>query len=139
MTTGAAVTGCETGPSENERLAQQLLPHAQTAFQQEEAARRIAGTGEATAEQELVLDQLAAERGAHRTALTDEINRLHSPLADQVRSEGRGGQTLDQLLSAVGTAGGAAAQTAVELSGFPAGLLGSVGAACLIFTEVHSA
>lgn len=136
---GPALSSCATGPTERESAAQALVPLARQADRQRLQAQRLApretGYGDALAE-------IAAERGRHAQALTDEINRLYAPVAAGISAaadDGAPAPTLDGLRTGLTAAARDAADAAVAADGYRAGLLGSISASCAVLREVQLA
>lgn len=136
---GSGLAACAPGPSRRERQAQALVPLAQNADLQRRQAEQLAPRETAYT---AALQRVAAERGEHAKALTDEINRLHSPVASQVTApagQGTTGVTLDSLREGLQAAARANGAAAVAADGFRAGLLGSISASCALLQEVQLA
>ncbi|WP_448223362.1 hypothetical protein [Gordonia iterans] len=134
---GSAVAACSTGPTERELAADKLVPLARTADLQRRQAQQLAPRETAYT---AALQQVAEERGAHATALVDEINRLHSPAALAASiAPGAPQVSLDELRDALGKAAREATGTAISSSGFQAGLLASISASCAALREVQLA
>jgi len=132
---GTALTACETGPSDDEKAARALVPHAQSARNQQEQAQALAPRQTGQSDR---FTQIADERGAHLQALTDEINRLHAPFAGEITSGAVPRVDAAALLSELRTSAQSAAKTATEQSGYRAALLGSISAACAVLQEVSA-
>ncbi|MCK0440384.1 hypothetical protein MUG78_13210 [Gordonia alkaliphila] len=132
---GAAVTACSPGPSDRQRDAEALVPLAQAADRQRRQAEQLAPR---ETEYTAALGQVAAERGAHAQALTDEINRLHAPAASGITAPaGVGAGTLDDLRAQLQKSATAASAAAAAADGFRAGLLASISASCTALKEVQ--
>ncbi|MFT3714955.1 MAG: hypothetical protein QM774_03135 [Gordonia sp. (in: high G+C Gram-positive bacteria)] len=132
--TVGAVSACSTGPSQREQDARALLPLAQTAARQQKQAEYLAPR---QTDYTSVLKQVAAERGDHLTALTDEINRLHAPVAQEITtSPGESTTTLEKLRTDLQSAAKEAGDVATDADGYRAGLTGSIAASCAALREV---
>ncbi|EGD55711.1 hypothetical protein SCNU_08358 [Gordonia neofelifaecis NRRL B-59395] len=134
---GWALTACDTGPTQRQLDAEALLPHAQSAYRQQRAATGLAPRNTEYTE---ALKTVADQRGAHLTALRDEINRLHSSTAEQIETPaGTPVASVEALRRDIESAAKNAANSCVRLSGFDAGLLGSVSASCQTLAKVQLA
>lgn len=136
---GAGLAGCSTGPTQRELDAQALVPLARQADPQRRQAQQLAPR---ETEYTAALQQVAAERGEHAQALTDEINRLHASAAagiTAVPGDGTTALSLDALRADLSTAALDALDAAAEADGFRAGLLASISASCAALTEVQLA
>ncbi|MBM7367615.1 twin-arginine translocation signal domain-containing protein [Gordonia hydrophobica] len=132
---GGSLSACDTGPTQRQRDAEALIPHARAAFRDQAAARQLAPRNTAYTE---ALTTVADQRGAHLTALRDEINRLHSSIADQIESTATSPTASVQALgSQIEQSATAAGRAAVAMSGFSAGLLGSISASCQTLAKVQ--
>lgn len=134
---GTAVAACSPGPTERELSADTLVPLARSAEAQRRQAQQLAPRETAYT---AALQQVAEERGAHATALIDEINRLHSPAASAATTPPAApGGSLEDLREALGRAARDASGAAITSSGFQAGLLASISASCTALREVQLA
>lgn len=132
---GWSLTGCETGPSEREKNAEALLPHAQAAYRDHTAATQLAPR---STEYTKALKTVADQRGAHLNALRDEINRQHSSLAGRIESAApTPTASVEALGKQLEKSAAAAAKAAVAESGYVAGLLGSISASCQTLAKVQ--
>ncbi|MEZ5211312.1 hypothetical protein [Gordonia sp. (in: high G+C Gram-positive bacteria)] len=136
---GPALAACAPGPSERERQARELVPLARSAELQQRQAKQLAPRETDYTD---ALNRVAAERGDHAQALTDEINRLHAPAATEITApagDGTTNLTLDGLRDGLTSAARDSAGAAVAAAGFRAGLLGSISASCTTLREVQLA
>ncbi|ALG84561.1 hypothetical protein ACH46_08715 [Gordonia phthalatica] len=134
---GWSLSACETGPSQRQRDAEALLPHAQAAFRDQAAAQQLAPR---STEYAKALRTVSDQRGEHLKALRDEINRLHSSIADQIESPATTPTaSVEALGKQIESSATAAGKTAVGSSGYVAGLLGSVSASCQTLAKVQLA
>ena len=134
---GWSLSACETGPTQRQRDAEALLPHAQAAYREKAAAEQLAPR---STEYAKALRTTAEQRGEHLKALRDEINRLHSSIAGQIESRAQTPTaSVDALGKQLESSATAAGKTAVESSGFVAGLLGSISASCQTLAKVQLA
>lgn len=134
---GLSLTACDSGPTQRQLDAEKLLPHAQAAFQQQQAATALSPR---TTEYANALKTVADQRGQHLSALRDEINRLHSSTASQIETPAPTPvASVEALRVAIERSATSAARTCIDMSGFPAGLLGSVSASCQTLQKVQLA
>lgn len=137
LTTGAALTllavavpACApVAPSEPDPLAAPLASARHDAALARELAE--GATGPTTA----ALEQIAAQREAHAQALETEINRVAGATPGTTTPVDTGAPsaaTLDQLSAALQDSAQRATALATGLSGYRAGLLGSIAAACTV-------
>lgn len=132
---GWTLSACEVDPSQRQRDAEALLPHARAAYRDQAAAAQLAPR---STQYGPALKAVADQRGEHLKALRDEINRLHSSITDQIQSPATTPTASVQALAAQITASAtAAAKSAVEATGYAAGLLGSVSASCQTLAKVQ--
>ena len=116
-----------TPPPEPDALAGQLeLAHHDAAL----ASAAAAGmTGPIAA----ALEQIAAQRQAHAQALETEINRVSGTTAETTTSTAAPGRvSVDDVVAALQDSAQSATQFATTQSGYRAGLLGSIAAACTV-------
>ncbi|WP_062366817.1 hypothetical protein ACK8HH_07735 [Gordonia sp. LUNF6] len=134
---GWSLTACDTGPTQRQLDAETLLPHAQAALRQQRAATALAPRNTAYTE---ALRTVADQRGAHLKALRDEINRLHSSTADRIDSPPAAPTASVAALGvSIERSATSAADACAGLSGFSAGLLGSISASCQTLAKVQLA
>ncbi|MGB3699469.1 MAG: hypothetical protein WBA05_18755 [Gordonia sp. (in: high G+C Gram-positive bacteria)] len=132
-----SLTGCATGPTQAEIDARALLPHAQSAYRQQQFAAQLAPR---TTEYAEALRTVADQRGAHLQALREEINRLHSSIAGEIESsQTTPTASVEALRASLEQAGKQAATSCQNLAGYPAGLLGSISASCQTLAKVQLA
>lgn len=154
-----AAAGCERSPGPNEITAQALLPLARAARDDAAAARALAPQLTVYA---AALGVVAEQRGQHAQALREEITRLDQDVAAQLdatdattsgtasasgsasASETAGEGTnesasLESLTAALTTSARGARDAAISLSGYSAGLAGSVSAAVTTLVKVQLA
>lgn len=153
-----AATGCTDEPTPNQVTARALVPLAQEALADAASARALAPQ---VTEYAAALGVVAEQRDLHAQALREEITRLDQTIAAEVTSSGSAstgprrspdGATsapsslpapsatdLDGLRSALRASAKSARGAAVALSGYSAGLAGSVGASVTTLMEVQLA
>lgn len=145
-----AAAACDSGPTPAQITAGALLPLAQSALADAEAARALAPR---VADYAAALRVVADQRADHATALRAEITRLDqdtaariSPAASSTTSAPATSPapapapttgTLDELRAALTAAARAAHDTAISLKGYSAGLSGSVGASVTTLVQVQ--
>jgi hypothetical protein len=137
LTAGAAAVsvmsacGDSAEVSAQQKLADQLLPQVTAARSDAEAARAASAT---TPDRAAALTVIADERTIHAQALTDEITRLDSGRAKTASSSAAPSPvptvppTIDQLRAQLTASARSAGDLAVEMTGYVAGLLGSISA-----------
>ncbi|WP_197373665.1 hypothetical protein [Mycolicibacterium baixiangningiae] len=135
LAVSAAACGSPPPPPEVDELAAQL--------DRARADSRLAADAAATARPPLsqTLTAVAAERAAHAQALTDELTRLagtdaptttpSTSTAAPVRPP-----TARDVVAALRQSAESATDLAVQMSGYRAGLLGSIAAACTAAWQV---
>jgi hypothetical protein len=137
------VAGCSTGPSEETVTAERLVPLVRSALADEKSARSLA-----TAEPgyTAALTVVADQRAEHARALREEIIRLDQEVAATVDEPQPSTSpapaappTLVSLRAELERSSGEARNVAISLSGYPAGLVGSVAAAVTSMREVQLA
>ncbi|MGV9824676.1 hypothetical protein [Gordonia sp. NPDC003429] len=143
-----AAAACDSGPTPAQITAGALLPLAQSALADAEAARALAPR---VADYAAALRVVADQRADHATELRAEITRLDqdtaariSPAASSTTSAPATSPapapttgTLDELRSALTAAARTAHDTAISLKGYSAGLSGSVGASVTTLVQVQ--
>jgi hypothetical protein len=119
-------------------------------FERAHADSRLAGLAATTARPQIapILTTVASERAAHARALGDEITRLtggqapttpSAPTSAAPTSTASGAvpaPTVADVTAALQASAEDAARLAVKLSGYRAGLLGSIAAACTASYQV---
>ncbi|WLP91160.1 MULTISPECIES: hypothetical protein [Gordonia] len=143
----ATVSACESGPTPNQTTAEALLPLARSADADAAAARDLAPR---VTEYSAALTVVADQRTRHAQALTAEITRLDQDIAARVSETASpsapvtptptapaGTATLDDLRTALTSSAKSARQAAISLSGYSAGLAGSVSASTTTLVEVQ--
>jgi hypothetical protein len=129
---GSTATACgkPPPPPEVDELVAQL--------DRARADSQLAGDAAATARppQAQALTAVAAERSAHAQALSDELVRLAgddapttTPSSSSTAQPAKP-PTVHEVVGALRRSGESAAELAAKLSGYRAGLLGSIAAAC---------
>lgn len=144
-----AASGCDSGPTPNQVTAAALVPLAQAALTDSAAARALAPR---TAEYSAALLVVADQRDEHAKAFRDEITRLDQDAAARIASAATTSAapgsttasptpntagTIDDLRDSLRTSAAGARDAALHLSGYSAGLCGSVSAAVTTLTEVQ--
>ncbi|MDS1112808.1 hypothetical protein RD149_03420 [Gordonia westfalica] len=138
-----SVSGCSTGPSEETITAERLTPLVRSALADEKSARAIvpAEAGYAAA-----LTVVADQRAEHARALREEIIRLDQDVATTLDQPAPSTSpapatppTLVGFRTDLERSSGEARDVAISLSGYPAGLVGSVAAAVTSMREVQLA
>ncbi|MGC4932635.1 hypothetical protein ACLQ3C_02995 [Gordonia sp. DT30] len=149
MVTAAA--GCDRGPDPNQTTAQALLPLARSALADAAAAGALAPQ---VTEYSAALGVVAAQRRQHAQALREEITRLdpgataqldpssspapNSPAPDTTApTSARPVTSVDEMRSALSASTKAARAAAIGLSGYSAGLAGSISASTTTLMEVQ--
>lgn len=127
---GAAGTACGTAPPpEPDPLEQQ----AELARHDSELAAAAARTAPPTLAS--ALTEVAAERGRHATALTDEIARVAGKPSTSATSSTSAAATppptVADVVAALHSSADSATKLAPSLSGYRAGLVGSIAASCV--------
>lgn len=140
------VSGCSTGPTEEQLTAERLVPLARAALADERNARALAATEPAYAG---ALAIVADQRADHARALREEITRLDRDVASTIDDTGEAGTSgspappappsLVALRSSLEQSAGEARDVAISLTGYPAGLVGSVAASVRSMREVQLA
>lgn len=129
----AAVGACSQSAevTAQQKLADQLLPLVSAANTDAAAATAAVATNPDRA---AALGVVAAERTEHARALTDEITRLDSGRAETASSSAGPSPaqptppSVEQLRVQLSASARSAGDLAVNLEGYVAGLLGSIGA-----------
>ncbi|WP_253663437.1 hypothetical protein [Williamsia maris] len=157
--TGTVLAACGSGSgiSESTRIAEQLAPLSLTASDDAAAARTL---GARNPDRSAALAVIASERETHATTINDEIARLAPDLARPSTSSGVAAAsvpasgatptsgapaaptepavtTVDQLRERLASAASSTGDLAVGMSGYRAGMLGSIAAACNAQVEVQ--
>lgn len=154
--TGTVLAACGSGSgiSESTRIAEQLAPLSLTASDDAAAARTL---GARNPDRSAALAVIATERETHATTINDEIARLAPDLARPSTSSGVAAAsvpasgatptsgaptepavtTVDQLRERLASAASSTGDLAVSMSGYRAGMLGSIAAACNAQVEVQ--
>lgn len=131
---GASATACSAPPPPPE--VDELMAQLDRARTDSQLATDAAD--HARAELRPALHTVAAERTAHAEALSDEIARIVGPEAAATSTTTPTSTTAErarppdaaEVVGALRQSAESAAQLAAELSGYRAGLLGSIAAAC---------
>lgn len=155
-----AATGCQRGENTSQLSADRLVPLVGTARDQQRAAQDLAPRLTAYS---AALLRVAQERGEHAEALANEIKRLYPAAADQLasgsaaataptatpptatpttatsESGGAPDAELQRLREGLRDAAATATEVAAGESGYAAGLLASIAAACTVAEEVQLA
>ncbi|MCW2688483.1 MAG: hypothetical protein JWR37_3373 [Mycobacterium sp.] len=129
----AAACGSAPKPPEVDELLSQL--------DRARSDSEVASAAAATADPAIVpaLTAVAAERSSHARALTDEIARTAGEAATSssattttttTSTAAAAGPTANDVVAALRDSADSAAQLAARLSGYRAGLLGSIAASC---------
>jgi hypothetical protein len=128
---GASVTACGSSspPPEVDELAAQL----ERARSDSQLATDAAATARGATVQ--ALNVVASERSAHAQALSDELVRLRgadAPTATPTSTTAEPAKTptAKDVIGALRQSADSATELAAKLSGYRAGLLGSIAAAC---------
>lgn len=135
LATAVAALAAACAPSEDSvELADTLSSHLTYARRDAETAAVLAGARPELAD---ALGIVAAERRAHADALAAEIDRVlggpstsSSPAATTATTTAVPPPSLDELTADLAQAQTSAAESARNESGYRAGLLGSISAAC---------
>lgn len=149
LVTGAGAA-CSTGPSDDEQTAAKLVPIAEAATADQAAALTLAPQALAYTN---ALKVVAEQRGEHALRIREEIARLDQSATSTMTTTTAAGDptapadpSTDHSIASVSAlqeqlrvSARAAADAGVELSGYPAGLLGSVSASCITLAEVQLA
>ncbi|WP_254431592.1 hypothetical protein [Gordonia rubripertincta] len=137
------VSGCSTGPSEEAVTADRLVPLVRSALADEKSARSLAGAEPRYA---AALAVVADQRAEHARALREEIIRLDQDVAATIDEPApssapapAGPPTLVGVRAGLEQSAGEARDVAISVSGYPAGLAGSVAAAVTSMREVQLA
>lgn len=115
-----------------------------TALERARADSRLATTAAAVPKSPVdVLTEVASERSAHAEALTEEIARMTGNAAPTTTTTSAASSstalpapTVDDVIGALEVSAASAAEAAGELTGYRAGLLGSIAAACTALYSV---
>ncbi|MBJ7287402.1 hypothetical protein [Williamsia sp.] len=152
-----AACGGDSGISESTRIAEQLAPLSLAASDDAAAARTLSARNP---DRSAALAVIATERQTHATTLNDEIARLAPDLARPSTSAGVAAAsaqpsgapptsgtsaapaapavtTVEQLRERLTSAASSTGDLAVRMSGYRAGMLGSIAAACNAEAQVQ--
>lgn len=142
LTVLGSVTSCAPKPPPPE------LADLVAQFERAQADSGLAGLAATTARPQIapVLTTVASERAAHARALSDEITRLTggqppgtsstSAPTTSSTAEPAPAPTVADVTAALHSSADSAGQLAAKLSGYRAGLLGSIAAACTASYQV---
>ena len=154
-TTGTVLAACGggSGISESTRIAERLAPLALAASDDAIAARTLSARNP---DRSAALAVIATERQTHATTINDEIARLAPDLARPSTASGvvatpvqpSGAAptsaapqptvtTVEQLRERLTSAASSTGDLAVGMSGYRAGMLGSIAAACSAQVQVQ--
>ncbi|MGV9712420.1 hypothetical protein ACWDTI_17360 [Gordonia sp. NPDC003424] len=153
-----AIAACDRGPTPEQVTAAALLPMADAALADQLAAQQLSPQ---EPEYSAALTVIATQRGDHARALREEITRLDQRTADRIATPGSASgtasatpsadasaappvtsptpTTVSGLRAALGVSARNAGDAAVSLSGYPAGLAGSISASVTTMVEVQLA
>ncbi|MFW0784725.1 hypothetical protein AAFP35_09400 [Gordonia sp. CPCC 206044] len=135
---GAALAGCDRGPSAEQITAAALLPLADAALADQVAAQSLAPRAPAYTR---ALGVVAEQRGAHAQALREEITRLDQETANRIVAPSAAPipppTTVAELRGRLTRSARLAGDAGSSLSGYSAGLAGSVSAAVTSMVEVQ--
>lgn len=136
---GAAASACGSPlpPPEVDELVAQL-------GRARSDSQLAADAADAAPELRRVLTVVAAERDAHAQALSEEIARIIGPAAAETSTSAPSSTTaepvrppdLAEVIGALRRSADSAAHLATQVSGYRAGLLGSIAAACTALVAV---
>ncbi|GGF40071.1 Tat pathway signal protein [Williamsia phyllosphaerae] len=154
--TGTVLAACggDAGISESTRIAEQLAPLSLAASDDAVAARTLRARNPDRA---AALAVIATERETHATTINDEIARLAPDLARPSTSSGVAAPsaqpsgapptsgapaaptvtTVEQLRERLASTASSTGDLAVSMSGYRAGMLGSIAAACNAQVQVQ--
>lgn len=135
---GSAITACGSGEPEGPDPLEQQVELAR--HDSELATAAAVGAPPALAR---AFTEVAAERSRHATALLEEIARVArtpvpttSPSTTTTSAAAAPAPSLDEIVATVRSSAESAAALAPTLSGYRAGLLGSIAASCTTLYSV---
>ncbi|NMN99828.1 hypothetical protein HH308_01185 [Gordonia sp. TBRC 11910] len=141
LTVAPLLAACDSGPTADQLLAQQLQPVARAALDDATTARLLVTTSPNFA---AALGVVATERDVHSKALREEITRLDPQAAQTLSSTSTSPSatpastpTLDALRTQLERSARQAADVGVTMDGYRAGLLASVSASTTTLRKVQ--